>query len=360
MAPPMRTDTIFPIASMTKPVTGVAILMMVEEGLVRLTDPVSRFVPEFTDPAVAVWQNGTRPRRGADAPEAYTIPAAREITIRDLMTHTSGLGSGGAGAIATQRVAPRRSTDTLKTYVAELGDAPLDFQPGTHWAYSGLNGIDTLGRVVEVVSGLTFDQFLAQRIFEPAGHGRHSNSSRPPPAPRAWSRCIAGHRTDSGRVDVPAWVDTKTLFSGWRRFSGRPPRTISSLPRCSSTGVSWAVSRLLGSRTVELMASNHVGELYAEGGTTGGRPGMGFGLDSAGSRERRRGAAVYVEWKFRVGRRLRHQLLGRPEGRPHCGADGANPGRHPAWRLCERGAAVDRRLSSTLIAALHARALVRP
>jgi CubicO group peptidase (beta-lactamase class C family) len=273
---PMRTDTIFPIASMSKPVTGVAILMLVEEGLVRLTDPVSRFVPEFTDPAVAVWQNGTRPRRGADAPEAYTIPAAREITIRDLMTHTSGLGSGGAGAIATKRVAPRRSTDTLKTYVAELGDAPLDFNPGTHWAYSGLNGIDTLGRVVEVVSGLTFDQFLEQRIFAPLG----MDDTAFVPATESASRVVTLYRRSPdglGRVDVPAWVDTKTLFSGggglWSTAEDYLQFSQMLLNRGELGGV-----RLLGSRTVELMASNHVGDLFAEAGTTGGRPGMGFGL----------------------------------------------------------------------------------
>jgi CubicO group peptidase (beta-lactamase class C family) len=272
----MRTDTIFPIASMTKPVTGVAILMLVEEGLVRLNDPVSRFVPEFTGPEMAVWPDGVRPRRGADAPEPYTIPAAREITIRDLMTHTSGLGSGGAGAIATQRVAPRRSTDTLQTYVAELGDAPLDFQPGTHWAYSGLNGIDTLGRVVEVVSGLTFDQFLEQRIFEPLG----MDDTAFVPATASASRVVTLYRRSSDgleRTDVPAWVDTRTLFSGggglWSTAEDYLQFAQMLLNRGELGGV-----RLLGIRTVDLMASNHVGDLYAEGGTTGGRPRMGFGL----------------------------------------------------------------------------------
>ena len=272
----MRTDTIFPIASMTKPITGVAILMLVEEGLVRLTDPVSRFVPEFTEPEVAVWHGGTRPRRGVDGPEPYPIPAAREITIRDLMTHTSGLGSGGAGTVATQRVAPRRSTDTLETYVAELGDAPLDFHPGTRWAYSGLNGIDTLGRVVEVASGLTFDQFLKQRIFEPLG----MEDTAFVPATENASRVVTLYRRSPdglGRVDVPGWVDTKTLFSGggglWSTAEDYLQFAQMLLNRGELGGV-----RLLGSRTVELMASNHVGELYAEAGTTGGRPGMGFGL----------------------------------------------------------------------------------
>ncbi len=273
---PMGTDTIFPIASMTKPVTGVAILMLMEEGLVRLNDPVSRFVPEFADPKVAVWQGGTPPRPDDDAPEPYTIPAAREVTIGDLMTHTSGLGSGGAGARATQRVAPRRSTETLETYVAELGDAPLDFHPGTHWAYSGLNGIDTLGRVVEVVSGLTFDQFLKQRIFDPLG----MEDTAFVPATESGSRVVTLYRRGPDgldRIDVPAWVDTTTLFSGggglWSTAKDYLQFAQMLLNRGELGGV-----RLLGTRTVELMASNHVGDLFANGGTTGGRPGMGFGL----------------------------------------------------------------------------------
>ena len=160
---PMRKDTIFPIASMTKPVTGVAILMLVEEGKVRLSDPVSRFIPEFRDTKVAM----PRSNSAGEDDSIYTVPANREITVQDLITHTSGLVSGGAGSEAASRIAPRNSTDTVADWAAALGAAPLDFQPGTRWAYSGLAGIDTLGRIVEVASGLTFDEFLQRRIFEP-------------------------------------------------------------------------------------------------------------------------------------------------------------------------------------------------
>ena len=162
---PMRKDTIFPIASMTKPVTGVAILMLVEEGKVRLSDPVSRFIPEFRDTKVAMPRSdGANEDDGID-----TVPADREITVHDLITHTSGLVSGGAGSEAAARIAPRKLTGTVADWAAALGAAPLDFQPGTRWAYSGLAGIDTLGRIVEVASGLTFDEFLRLRIFEPLG-----------------------------------------------------------------------------------------------------------------------------------------------------------------------------------------------
>ena len=210
----MQKDTIFSIASMTKPVAGVAILMLVEEGKVRLSDPVSRFIPEFRDTKVAI----RRSTSGDEESEAdiYTVPADREITVRDLMTHTSGLVSGGAGSREASRIAPRRFTDTVGEYAAELGSAPLDFQPGTQWAYSGLAGIDTLGRIVEVASGLTFDEFLRQRIFEPLGmHDTAFNVAldRQSRVVTLYGRAPAGLE----RRAVPEWVGTKTLFSGWRR-----------------------------------------------------------------------------------------------------------------------------------------------
>ena len=101
------------------------------------------------------------------------MPAAREITIRDLLTHTSGLESSGVGYREAARVAPRRGTDTLATYMPKLAAGPLDFQPGTQWRYSLLAGMETLGRIVEIASGQTFDQFLKQRLFDPLGHEGH-------------------------------------------------------------------------------------------------------------------------------------------------------------------------------------------
>ena len=108
---PMRKDGIFRIASMSKPITGVAILMLMEEGKVRLNDPVSRFIPEFKGSKVAVGREG----------EASTVAAEREITIRDLMTHTSGLESGGAGTREGMRIAPRSTSSTLAAYIPTLG-----------------------------------------------------------------------------------------------------------------------------------------------------------------------------------------------------------------------------------------------
>ncbi len=271
---PMQKDTIFPIASMTKPVTGVAILMLVEEGTIRLADPVSRFIPKFQHTTVAV-PVGTSASND-EAAAIYTVPANREITVRDLMTHTSGLGSGGAGSREGSRIAPRRFTGTVADYAAELGAAPLDFQPGTAWAYSGLAGFDTLARIVEVASGLTFDVFLRQRIFEPLGM---RDTSFNVSADRT-SRVVTLYgRTPDGleRRDVPAWVGTTTLFSGGGGLWSTAEDYLQFAQMLVNSGTLHG-TRLLGPRTVDLMASNHVAELYAKSGRTGGRPGKGFGL----------------------------------------------------------------------------------
>ena len=168
---PMTKDAIFRIASMTKPVVGVAILMMMEEGKVRLTDPVSKFIPEFKDLKVAVAQpnQGQAGGRGAGTePRFYTVPADREITIKDLLTHTSGLVSGTISTAEAAKI-QRKPGDTLADYIPHLSQVPLEFQPGSRWTYSPGAGFDTLGRVVEIVSGQNLDQFLKQRIFEPLG-----------------------------------------------------------------------------------------------------------------------------------------------------------------------------------------------
>jgi CubicO group peptidase (beta-lactamase class C family) len=169
---PMQKDAIFQIMSMTKPVVGVSIMMMVEEGKVRLNDPVSKFIPEFKDLKVAVPVIGAAPAGGRGAapaePRYYTVPAEREVTIRDLLTHTSGLVSGGLSATEARKVA-LKGKESLADYIPRLGGVPLDFQPGSRWAYSAQAGFDTLARVVEIVSGMPYGQFARTRIFEPLG-----------------------------------------------------------------------------------------------------------------------------------------------------------------------------------------------
>src|ERR1700694_2983167 len=165
---PMTKDALFWIASMSKPITGVAIMMLVEEGKVRLSDPVSKFIPEFRGLKVAMMQERTGPQGGPAPtgdpamPSFYTVPATREINIRDLLTHTSGLVSGGPASSAEVQKVARKPGETLADYIPRLGAVPLDFQPGTRWSYSPGAGFDTLGRVVEIVSVQSYDEFLAQ------------------------------------------------------------------------------------------------------------------------------------------------------------------------------------------------------
>jgi CubicO group peptidase (beta-lactamase class C family) len=104
-----------------------------------------------------------------EAPRFYTVPASREITVQDLLTHLSGLVSGGAASRVEAAKVARKPGETLADYIPRLGMTPLDFQPGSRWSYSPSAGFDTLGRIVEIISGQTFDQFLRQRIFEPLG-----------------------------------------------------------------------------------------------------------------------------------------------------------------------------------------------
>ena len=105
----------------------------------------------------------------APPPEFDLVPAAREITVKDLLTHTSGLMSGGVSGAEQAKLAPRSPNDTLANYIPKLAQTPLDFQPGTLWRYSGLYGFDVLARIVEIASGQPYDQFLKQRLFDPLG-----------------------------------------------------------------------------------------------------------------------------------------------------------------------------------------------
>ena len=184
---PMQKDAIFRIMSMTKPIVGVAILMMAEEGTVKLTDPVSKFIPEFREQEVGMTiappagagrggragGTGAAPGAGGRAggapePRFYTVPVERAITVRDLLTHTSGLASGTISNREAGRVAAT-PTEKLADYLPRLGKVPLEFQPGTRWAYSAAAGFDVLSRIVEVASGMPIDQFMKTRIFDPLG-----------------------------------------------------------------------------------------------------------------------------------------------------------------------------------------------
>jgi CubicO group peptidase (beta-lactamase class C family) len=268
---PMAKDAIFRLASMTKPVTGVAIMMLVEEGKVRLTDPVSRFIPEFKDMKVAVARSSStasgQAGRGAALPQFYTVPAEREITIRDLLTHTSGLVSGPISTAEAAKVA-RKPNETLADYIPRLGSVPLEFQPGSRWSYSPGAGFDTLGRIVEIASGMSFDQFLKQRIFDPLGMKDTFFSPTEDRIPRFATNY---QKTAKGLEKQPDPGPTR-YFSG----SGGLRSTAEDYALFAQMLVNGGQlngKRLLSPRSVELM-----GSVYAPD-TLPGRPrGEGFGL----------------------------------------------------------------------------------
>jgi CubicO group peptidase (beta-lactamase class C family) len=165
---PMPKDGIFRIASQTKAITSVAVMMLHEEGKFMLDDPISNFIPEFKNPKVIDKFN--------KADTTYTtVPAKREITIRDLLTHTSGLGYAQIGSTEAKNIYYKAGVVggigvpdfVLADKMKILGSLPLFHQPGEKWTY-GLN-TDVLGYLVEVVSGMSLKDFLTKRIFEPLG-----------------------------------------------------------------------------------------------------------------------------------------------------------------------------------------------
>ena len=281
---PMPKDGIFRLASMSKPITAVAVMMLWEEGKIRLTDPVSRFIPEFKDPKVAVARPGGRGAgaaaaaaggRGAAAPPAVDlVSAAREITVRDLLTHGSGLMSGGLGQQAST-VGQRGPTDTLATYIPKLGAVALDFQPGTLWRYSGLAGFDVLSRIVEIVSGQPYDRFLRERVFDPLGM---KDTGFFAPADTQARLVPLSRRGANGLERTPdqTGLSSDTYFSG----AGGMVSTAEDYAQFATMLVNGGElngRRYLSPRTIALMASNHTGDLV---NGQFGRParGMGFGL----------------------------------------------------------------------------------
>src|SRR5688572_4719591 len=277
---PMPKDGMFRLASMSKPITGVAIMMLVEEGKIRLNDPVSRFIPEFANlNKVAVARPGAQgpPQQGrqggaAPPPQYDLVSASRQITIADLLKHGSGLVSGGLGAGDAQRLAPRTPTDTLATYIPKLAAVPLDFQPGTLWRYSGGAGFDVLSRVVEVVSGQTYDKFLQDRLLGPLGM---PDTGFFAPASKASRVVTMSERTPDGLRSV-ARTDSTVYFSGAGGMMSTAEDYL-QFAQMMLNGGELNGRRYLSPATMALMTSNHTGDMV--NGQFGRPPrGMGFGL----------------------------------------------------------------------------------
>ncbi len=267
---PMRADTLFRIASMTKPIVGVGVMMMVEENKLRLSDPVSRYIPEFRNLRVAV----PRPEGGSGsgaAPSFDLVAAQREVTIKDLLTHVSGLGSGALSNATIEPVA-RRDGETLADYIPRLGGTALEFQPGTRWAYSPGAGFETLGRVLEIVSGMPLDEFFEHGIFAPLG----MRATTFWPSERERPLVATVYQREEQRL-VRAVMPNDTLGRDvYFRGSGGLYSTAESYVPFGimlANGGELGGVRLLSRKSVEMLAAVHVPD------TLPGRPsGEGYGL----------------------------------------------------------------------------------
>jgi CubicO group peptidase (beta-lactamase class C family) len=280
---PMKKDTIFRIASQTKALTSVAVMMLVEEGKVGLADPVSRYIPAFKTTTVAV-----PPPAGAVAGTPVSaVPAKREITIRDLLTHTAGIGYGDGVAGAQWKAAGIQGwyfadrSEPVSAVVERMAGLPMDAQPGERYVY-GYN-TDILGVVVEKVSGLTLAEFFEKRITGPLGLA--DTRFYLPPGQK--DRLAAVYAARDGRIERA--TDPKTgqghYVEGPRvAFSGgagllSTARDYARFLQMMLNGGEIGGVRLLGPKTVELMTVNHVGGMFEARDTSSQGRGFGLGFD---------------------------------------------------------------------------------
>lgn len=266
---PMTRESIFRIYSMTKPIVSVGVMMLWEEGRLLLTDPIEKYLPALGGLNV-----------GVVAGDTMTLtPAAGPITVQDLLRHTSGLTYEFRGttpvhkAYIESRIARLRQTN--EEHIAGLGKLPLLHQPGTRWEYS--RSTDVLGRLIEVVSGQTLGQFLGQRITGPLGmidagfsvpekhHDRIAEPFAKDPENHSDVKLLDVTRTaifESGGGGMVSTAMDYARFCAMLLNNGRLDST-----------------RLLGRKTVELMASDHLGPIPI--GSDSVPPGHGFGLGFA-------------------------------------------------------------------------------
>jgi len=260
---PMQTDAIFRIASQTKAIVSIGLMMLFEEGKFLLDDPVSKYIPEFANPQVIDKFNP------ADT-SFTTVPARREITIRDLFTHTSGIDYAGIGSPMMNAVYSKagimggfgNDRITIGDDIRLLGKQPLVHQPGERFTY-GLN-VDVIGYLVEILSGQKLDQFLRTRLFDPLGM---EDTWFYLPEDK-YQRLVKVNTEDQNRMVVPMPqqefvnypLKKGIYFSGGAGLSSTTKDYAIFLQMLLNKG-KYKGKRFLASRTVELITSNQIGEL---------------------------------------------------------------------------------------------------
>lgn len=272
---PMEQDTIFRIYSMTKPITSVAAMMLLEEGLFQLDDPVANYIPAFRKTRVCI------------EPDFHNLKLTDqdpEMTIRHLMTHTAGLSYGFFEDTPIEKRyqnAHIHDSEDLEEMVDKIAKIPLVFQPGTKWRYSVAT--DVLGRVVEVLAGMSLNAFFQERIFKPLGMDETGFWVAEENMERFAAMYEVRLNGKNKLVDDPQssqWTKPKTLFSGG---GGLTSTTSDFLRFCQmlQNGGELDGNRLLGPKTVELMRLNQLSESLLPIGV--GPPTMyGFGWGLSG------------------------------------------------------------------------------
>ncbi len=268
----MTTDAIFRIASQTKAVTSVAVMILFEEGKILLGDPISKYIPEFKTTTVAV------PDGSKKGPGYKIVPAKRAITIRDLLTHTAGISYGDGPAKALYKAAGLQGwfladrPEGVGTYIKKLAALPFDAQPGEKFVY-GYNS-DILGYLVEVVSGMSLADFVRTRITEPLSMADTAFFLPEDKAARLSAVYGIGKEGKAERVSDPKDVayckGPRTCYAGGAGLLSTAEDYARLLLMLQSGG-EWGGVHILSPKTVELMTADHVGQLYGNNGF-----GLGF------------------------------------------------------------------------------------
>ena len=275
----MAKDQIFRIASQSKAITSTAVMMLWEEGKFRLDDPISKYIPEFAKPQILA---GFR----SEDSSYFAVPSPREITIRHLITHTSGIGYGMIDGNPQMKMIYQKAgiVDLFTTEPVKIGDnikklakLPLHHEPGTKYTYS--EGLDVMGYFIEVVSGMPFDQFLKTRIFEPMGMkntGFYLTDAQ-------GEKLVTIHRKVNNQWESfpvtfydPDYPKTgaKTFFSGGAGLSSTAEDYAKFLQMYLNGGA-YNGTRFLSPTTIKTIMSNQVGDLLGNGGKDYG---LAFGL----------------------------------------------------------------------------------
>ena len=275
---PMTNDAIFRIASMTKPIVTVAALSLNEEGRLLLSDPVSKYLPAFSKLQVGVER--ADPATGQSI--VATVPVAREMTIQDLMRHTSGLTYGNRGSSQIHKMYPESSnaasvTLTGDELIERLGKPPLLYQPGTTWEYS--LSTDVLGRVVEVVAGKPLGQVLEERIYRPL---KMTDTGFLVPADKRGrvAQPLPVHPDTGKAYTVPDPTVPRKFDCG----GGCAVSTAADYTRFAQMLLKRGIldgARVLSARTVDYMTSDHLGSSISRGPAYGAGPGYTWGLGVA-------------------------------------------------------------------------------